>query len=378
MILIFMAIIKNELDLCYISYSDLTTDARSRNFISSFKSLGLNICTLSIADAFSNQLQEENNFTIKINSNARLLFNWIKFIQQGKKYGQLIKAKIYFAADLYSLPVAIALAKKDDKVIYDSREIFSALGTLQNSSFKQFALAQLEQFLITKVDKFVVSGELDKEFLQKHFHTNKPFFVVKNLPAKSSNCKKNNYLREKFSIPKDKLILIYQGVILEGRGILPMFTFLKENDEFIFCIIGTGKSKQQYIDIASSPLLQNKVFFHNAVEYSKLSEITASADIGIALIEPITFSYRLALPNKLFEYIQAGLPVLTSDLPAMKDVIDTFHCGLTIPEKFSNDTIKKTLENLKSNYSYFANNALSASKFLNFESQYETIKTIIS
>jgi glycosyltransferase involved in cell wall biosynthesis len=378
MILIFMAIIKNELDLCYISYSDLTTDARSRNFISSFKSLGLNICTLSIADTFSNQLQEENNFTIKINSNARLLFNWIKFIQQGKKYGQLIKAKIYFAADLYSLHVAIALAKKDDKVIYDSREIFSALGTLQNSSFKQFALAQLEQFLITKVDKFVVSGELDKEFLQKHFHTNKPFFVVKNLPAKSSNCKKNNYLREKFSIPKDKLILIYQGVILEGRGILPMFTFLKENDEFIFCIIGTGKSKQQYIDIASSPLLQNKVFFHNAVEYSKLSEITASADIGIALIEPITFSYRLALPNKLFEYIQAGLPVLTSDLPAMKDVIDTFHCGLTIPEKFSNDTIKKTLENLKSNYSYFANNALSASKFLNFESQYETIKTIIS
>ncbi len=374
-----MAIINNELDLCYISYSDLATDGRSRNFIRSFKSLGLNICTLSIVDALVNQSQQKNNFTIKINSNARFLFNWVKFIQQGsKKYGQLIKAKIYFAADLYSLPVAIALAKKDDKVIYDSREIFSALGTLQNRSFKQFALAQFEQFLITKVDKFVVSGELDKEFLQKHFHTNKPFFVVKNLPEKSSNCKKNNYLREKFSIPKDKLILIYQGVILEGRGILPMFTFLKENDEFVFCIIGDGKSKQQYIDIASSPLLQNKVFFHNAVEYDKLPEITASADIGIALIEPITFSYRLALPNKLFEYIQSGLPVLTSDLPAMKDVVDTFHCGLTIPEKSSNDIIKKNLENLKSNYSLFANNALSASKFLNFESQYETIKTIIS
>ena len=68
----------------------------------------------------------------------------------------------------------------------------------------------------------------------------------------------------------------------------------------------------------------------NSQLYLNLLEITSSADIGIALIKPLSISYRYALPNKLFEYAAAGIPSLASNLPNMQYYIKKYNLGKTV------------------------------------------------
>lgn len=363
-------------DLCFLTYSDLSTDGRSLNFINSFKKIGLSVCDISITYEKQNKSQAES-FLIYLKKDRRLLYNWQKYIREIKKHRHLIKSKIYFATDLYSLAAVISIADSDSKIIYDSREIFSALGTLQERTFKQFALSQLELYFSKKVDKFVVTGELDAEYLSSYFNVKKPFFVVKNYPSYRQSISNTNYLRNFFNIPKTKRIMLYQGVLLEGRGIVPMMKFLKLTDKYVFCIVGDGKSKEKLQNLAKIWGIEDKVFFHPAVDYNNLYEITVSADIGISLIEPITFSYELALPNKLFEYLQAGLPVLISDLPAMKKEVETYNVGEIIPISLTAADIHSAVEKLEQNYSIYKKNAVNIQNNISFESQYEIIKQVV-
>jgi glycosyltransferase involved in cell wall biosynthesis len=74
--------------------------------------------------------------------------------------------------------------------------------------------------------------------------------------------------------------------------------------------------------------LEEKVKFLGRLPISQLHEVTSRADLGISLEEDLGLNYRFALPNKLFDYIQAGVPVLVSNLPEMKRVVEHYQVGL--------------------------------------------------
>ncbi|HRS02348.1 MAG TPA: glycosyltransferase [Bacteroidota bacterium] len=389
----------------------MALDGRSRNFIRSFELLGKSVLTISLANSplkkgaggcscrglkrpiensplkkgaggcdhrgLQPSASNNNSIQITIDTNQRFFRQWIEFIKKGKKLKSQFSASIYFASDLYALALANKLAPKNAVVIYDSREVFSALGPMHNDSFKQNIISRIEKHLIRRVDKFIASGDLDREFLIKHFNTNKPFYVIKNFPFYTSPIE-SNLLREKFQIDKSKKILLYQGVLLEGRGIMPMLNLAKSRDDIAICLIGDGKFRNEIEIYIKSNNICSKVFLTGNIEYSKLHSWTCSADIGMALIEPISYSYELALPNKLFEYLQAGLPVIATDLPAMKDVIDTYHCGIAVSKNISIDEVSQAIDKILNNYQYYHSNALAAAKDLCFDNQIEFIREIIT
>lgn len=384
-------------DIIYISFSDLKTDGRSRNFIDSFTSLGKKVFTISLdGKEETATLIEENSIRIKL-KNSRFIRKWREFYlsflrkQESRNSPSLrgtkgeVSNNSIFAADLYSLPVAIKLAKKILKetgkmpqIIYDSREIFSALGPLSGQAIKQKIIAYLEKRFIRKVDKFVVSGELDAEYLKTYFKTKKQFFVVKNYPKKQEIIK-SNYLREKFNIPAKKKILVYQGVLLSGRGIIPMLRAMNQlKDKYAFCIIGSGKEEDSFKRFVAENSLQDCVHFHPEVEYSELLTITASADIGLCLIEPISFSYQLALPNKLFEYISCGLPVLVSNLPALRKIVEDGQFGEIVPKTLNESEIIASLENFEQNFAKYKLNSEQKSNEFFFEGQEEVVMELVN
>ncbi len=364
----------NIADLCVVSYSDLNYDARSSNLIDFYRKKGLKVVTYSISKSNSNQ---SNGLVYNVNTKNRFLVNWIKFLWEGIANRKYLRAKIYFAADLYSLVLLRLMFIPPSLLVYDSREIFSALGTLQKQVLKQNILALTEKLAFRKIKKIVVSGELDAEYLRNYFNDQQiNYYVVKNLP-KEVKIIKSNYLRDKFSIPRDKIILIYQGVLLDGRGIKPILSALDQTDKFVLVIVGDGTYKTEIQNMIEEKNLERKVFLHPQVNYDALLNITASADIGISLIEPITFSYELALPNKLFEYVYAGLPVLVSDLPAMKQFVFDNGVGEIAPKTLLPQEVIDALNKLTTNIEKYRTAISEKKDNFTYQSQADTLLELL-
>ncbi len=334
-------------DACIIVFNEITLDARAVNIAQTLSDAGKSVCIIAIASP-----GVEETFSLKgillcpvsIQKSKRMWKRWLSFLNAAKKYP--VHARTYWASDLYSLPAALRL--KDiftGKVIYDSREIFSALGPAAKTPVKQRIISALEKRWIVKTDEFIVSGKLDADYLRKYFGTGKPFHVIMNVPfyKKPAGSRK---IREYFNLPGDKKIILYQGVLLDGRGLIPVVQSLKYFDDAVLCIIGDGPFRRRIEEESFRLNFTARVLFKGSVPYNELHEWTSSADAGLCFIEPISFSYQLALPNKLFEYIMARIPVLASDLPAIKKIIDEENTGIALSSKSSPEQIAAALKEL--------------------------------
>jgi len=107
-----------------------------------------------------------------------------------------------------------------------------------------------------------------------------------------------------------------------------MLNMARELPEAAFVFVGAGPLEQA---IKSSRETQANIYHLPVIPNDLVLDCAASATIGFALIEPISLSYQYALPNKLFEYIMARTPVIVSDMPQMKAVVDRYNVGFTVP-----------------------------------------------
>lgn len=364
-------------DFVFVCFSDLKTDARSINLIKLLKSQNKRIAVFSLADN-GGYVEESNlsHFYIQKSYYSKSYRRWYDFLLKTKEFIPIINAKNVIAADLYALAFASKLASNcKAKLFYDSREIYSALGPLAGHRLKQNIISSIEKYLVRKVDEFIVSGDLDAKYLIKHFKTDKKFNVIYNLPFYKSLNEKP-LIKEKYPEWQDKIILVYQGAVLKGRGIKPIIDAISDSDKFVFAIIGEGEYLNYYKNYVKQLNLNNKVKFLGSIDYSNLHDWTCSADIGICLIEPISFSYEMALPNKLFEFINAGLPVLANELPAIKELAEKYNFGLIVSKQPDSREIIQALEQIKNNYENLKRQAIEAAKDLNYEKQSITILKI--
>jgi glycosyltransferase involved in cell wall biosynthesis len=368
----------NHYDVCLLSFSNPFTDARTLNLANTLaKSKKVLLIALGPLTYNTNKI----NFkliSIEIKSKGSSWKRWLEFYNKAKLIE--ISSDFLIACDLYALAPASYLAKKNTaKLIYDSREIYSKLGGLSKNPLKQFVITQIENYFVKTVNLFLVSGDLDAEYLQKHFNSNFKYLVVKNLPQ-FKEINKSNLLREKFNIPLNRLILVYQGVVLKGRGLIPILNVIKQTNNYHLVIIGLGNFKSDFEQLVNAENLFEKVSFVGEVFYEDLHNYTCSADIGICLFEPISKSYELALPNKLFEYIMAGIPSIATNLPAISEVILKNKNGLLINDVNDVEEIIDNLEKLENTVfrNELSENAKKSRVNYSYESQENLILTIFN
>jgi glycosyltransferase involved in cell wall biosynthesis len=136
-------------------------------------------------------------------------------------------------------------------------------------------------------------------------------------------------------------------------------------------IAGGGEFEEYYKNLASEMNLTNHVIFLGKLTQDKLPKITSSADVGVALIENLSTSYYYALPNKLFEYIMAEVPVIVSNLPQMKAVVEKYDVGFSvdIDNKTELITVIKNLSEDSKLYKTKVQNCHIASQELNWEKE---------
>ena len=235
-------------------------------------------------------------------------------------------AALYLASDLYVLPaLSAAAARHGGALVFDSRELYAHLDASAGRPLVRTTWSTLERRFIRRADAVFTVNDSIADVLVRAYGIPRPE-VIPNIPDTPSPPPSDRLQRE-LAIPDDgRTLVLYQGLFREGRGLLALLEAAHEIDSVRCAFIGEGPLEADVKRRAAS--LRDRAIVHPFVPPAELPAFTVGADVGACLIEPITESLRLSLPNKLFEYLNAHIPVLASPLPEIQRVIDAFEVGI--------------------------------------------------
>jgi len=258
-----------------------------------------------------------------------------KVVKEYKDYN------IIHCNDLNALPVGFIIKRffnKNVKVVYDAHEYETETNGL--SGIQKTLTKKLEKFLIRYANKVItVSDAIAKEYKKLYPFIEEPKLVL-NTPL-YKKIEKKDLLREKLEIDKNKTIFLYQGGLSKGRGIEILLETFKNIDDknAVIVFMGYGELEKEIKKVSEQ---FSNIYFHEAVSPDILLDYTSSADFGISTIEDSCLSYRYCLPNKMFEYIMAEVPVIVSNLPEMKRVVENNQIGV-VAKKNTPDGLKEAM-----------------------------------
>lgn len=225
------------------------------------------------------------------------------------------KSDIWVANDLDTLlPNYLVARLKGKKLVYDSHEYFTECPEIVSRPFVQRVWLQIERFIFPKVRyAYTVNDSIANIYSEKYGLNVQ---VIKNLPVRTQSGQQQPQ-------PKPD-VLLYQGALNLGRGIELMIAALDFLPEYELWIVGKGDVENALRKQAEG---KANVRFWGFQPPAELKKITPQAKLGLSLEEDLGGNYHFASPNKLVDYIQAGVPYLCSDLPEMRRLTSTFDCG---------------------------------------------------
>lgn len=334
-----------HLNVVLLSMTDLANDARTLLLA---RTLERNEAKVSVVCTGNSGVAADGFLTHKVNVGVGRAWVRMHRFTCGVAALSLASPQLIHSMDYYSLPAGVRLAAMSNSpLVYDAREIYSALASLRHRPLAQWMIARREASLVKKTAGITVSGPLDAQLLHNRFNHSYPPVLLPNVPPYRPVLQ-SNLLRKRFSINPCDTIVIYQGVVCDGRGLLPFLRAMPALPRHHLCIVGDGPLLSDVLMEGGRLGVSGRVHHLPTVAYDQLHEVTCSADVGLCLIEPVSESYLLALPNKLFEYAMAGLPSLVADLPAMRPVIENYPMGRLLQPPFEASAIVAALTALDS------------------------------
>jgi len=256
-------------------------------------------------------------------------------------YLLFVKADIFLANDLDTLP-AIFLAGKirRKKIVYDSHEYFTEVPELVNRPRIKRTWEFIEGLIFPRLNSvYTVNSSIAKIYSTKY---GIPVKVVRNMPSARQHGSVPGTLPAGFT---DRPVIIYQGAVNVGRGLEEMIHALPLMPDYHLLIVGDGDIKVQLEDLVRRMDLADRVFFTGRMPFDQLSWYTRQATLGMSLEQDIGLNYHYALPNKLFDYMQAGLPVIASNLPEIRQVVENVGFGVII-DRFDPEYLSQTIQSM--------------------------------
>lgn len=230
------------------------------------------------------------------------------------------KTDVLLANDLDTLTANFLVSKTRNKpLVYDSHEYFTEVPELINRPKIKRIWEWLEQKMIPRIKSaYTVCNSIADVYKNKY---GTDFKVIRNVPnAVNINLSKNRQV-------KSENIIIYQGAINIGRGLKQAILAMKYVENVKLIIAGDGDIKSDLEQLVKAENLAAKVNFTGKIPLEELSDFTQQADLGLSIEEDLGLNYRYALPNKLFDYIQAQVPVLVTNLPEIAAIVNRYKIG---------------------------------------------------
>jgi len=250
-----------------------------------------------------------------------------------KKYDYIL------SNDLDTLPACFFASKINKSIlVYDSHELFSEGPELQGRTFVQNFWRKLEDYFLPKIEKSYTVSQSIVDFYHQKYQNN--MGLIRNLPLL-----KRDINVKKVSFPTQHKVVLYQGVLNPGRGIKTMIKALHFLENVDLVIIGYGKVKNELEQFVAAENMQQRVHFLGRIPHNELPNYTKIADIGMVLEEPLGKSFEFSLPNKLFDYIHAEIPIIAGNLPEIKKIVAEYQVGVVV-EKPTPKNVAKTVKRL--------------------------------
>lgn len=298
-----------------------------------------------------------------INFNIRL-FIYLLFVR---------RAAVFLANDLDTL-LAVFLAGKirRKRVVYDSHEYFTEVPELVGRP----EIKRIWEFIERKIfphlsSVYTVNNSIADIYLKKY---RVPVGVVRNVPNVNRPLPVTGNLPVGFT---DRPVIIYQGALNIGRGLEEMIRAMVLIPDCHLLIAGDGDIRGFLEDLVQKHDLAERIYFTGRVPFEQLSWYTGQATIGISLEQDMGLNYHYALPNKLFDYLHAGLPVIASDLPEIRQVVEDADFGMII-DRFDPEYLSSTILSIladKRQLELWRNNALEAAPGYTWENEQKSLLT---
>lgn len=287
-----------------------------------------------------------------------------------------LRADIVHAHDLDTLLPAWRYARsRAVPLIYDSHELYLESTGLRGRRVNRLLWEVQERLLIHRADAVITVCNSIADYLQRQYKLEHKPVVIRNF-AKPINIPLQpvpdipDQVRELRS--RMPHVSIYQGVLREGRGLNLITDVIDRAERWGLIICGSGPMTGELRKKISDLNAGDRIILAGQLQHDVLAGVTGIADAGFCYIEPVSLSYRFALPNKLSEYIQSGVPVIGSDLPEIRALIDEHGAGFVCS---NGDQILRALGELENpeKAAEFQENLSKAAPFLSWEAEGEKL-----
>ncbi len=218
--------------------------------------------------------------------------------------------------------------KRNCRLIYDSHEYYIGVPELISRPKIQKIWRFIEKKTVPKVDVMYTVNESIAAMYRHEY--GREIKVVRNIS--DFNGLGELKTRQELGLPENVSIVIIQGAginIDRGAEELLEAIQLVENAQLIF--VGDGDVIPQLKEKVKRNRWEEKVLFFGKRSYDELMAFTRLAAIGIAMDKDTNVNYRFSLPNKIFDYIHANVPLLVSDLPEIRRIVEGYDIGLVCP-----------------------------------------------
>jgi glycosyltransferase involved in cell wall biosynthesis len=259
------------------------------------------------------------------------------------------RSDLYVANDLDTLVPCYSASRLFGKsLVYDAHEYFTGQYGLEQRKFKYSVWKKVERRLVPKVRHMITVSNSIADLYRKAYN------------------------RNNLRVGEEDLLVVYQGSgINPGRGVMELINAMTMLERIRLIITGSGDMIEEVKHAVSYKGLGNNVIFLPRMKWEEMMQFTMCCDAGLSLDPDSCINQRFSLPNKLFDYIAAGIPAIVSPLPEVSAVVDRYACGLILSH-VTPYTIAGALERLRDDRGLLAElkeKALEARKVLNWENE---------
>lgn len=207
------------------------------------------------------------------------------------------------------------------KLIFDAHELFPEVPELYNRKFPKFIWTKLEDYIFPHIKISLTVCKSIADYYYKRYGIQ--MHVVRNIPLKKSRYPSvlNSETRK---------IILYQGALNVGRGLEWVIDAMQYVENAVLVIIGNGYIEQELKHRVNLLKVSDKVKFLGRIPGSDLNKYTSSASLGLCLLDSLGLSYEFALPNRVFDYLHAGVPILATDFVEIRRIVSDYNTGKLI------------------------------------------------